>query len=194
MLMSSHAHAATPDERGLVTRAQAGDQEAFAMLVRRYQGPIFRTCRRYLSTGDAEDAAQETFVRAFVHVGKIDSDRPLLPWLVTVARRLCLDRIRKMKPELKDAIEVDSEAASAESTVAARESLKLVAAGLADLKPHEREALVLFHCEGMSYAEIARALQIPIGTVMTQIYRGREKLKALLARAPERRAREEVSP
>ena len=162
------------------------------MLVRRYQGPIFRLCRRYLSVGDAEDAAQETFVRAFVHVAKIDPARPLMPWLVTVARRLCFDRLRKMKPELKETIEVDSEAVSAESTVAARQDLRLVAAGLSELKSNERESLILFHCEGLSYAEIAQALQIPMGTVMTQLYRGRAKLRAKLLSAHDPRAVEEV--
>ena len=172
-----------PDERALVQRAQAGDEEAFAMLVRRYQGPIFRTCRRYLSTGDAEDAAQETFVRTFVHLGKIDPERPLLPWLVTVARRLCLDRLRKMKPDLKETSEVESEAATAENVVTAREDLRLIARGLADLKPNQREALLLFHLEGMTYAGIAEALGVPMGTVMTLLFRGREQLKSMLAAA-----------
>jgi RNA polymerase sigma-70 factor, ECF subfamily len=186
--MSPEARDMAPDEKDLVQRARVGDEEAFAMLVRRYQGPIFRLCGRYLSIGDAEDAAQETFVRAFVHRGTLDPERPLLPWLATVARHLCLDRLRKMKPDLKETIEVDSQAATAESTAAAREDLRLIARGLAELKPNQREALMLFHLEGMSYANIAVTLDVPIGTVMTLLFRGREQLRQMLARAHTPRA------
>src|SRR5688572_29109091 len=78
----------------LATRARQGDEAAFTALVVRHQKPVRALCRRLLGPADADDAAQETFVRAFTHLGRFDASRPLAPWLLTIARRLCLDRRR----------------------------------------------------------------------------------------------------
>ncbi|MBI5510956.1 MAG: sigma-70 family RNA polymerase sigma factor [Deltaproteobacteria bacterium] len=164
----------------LVRRAQAGDRDAFAALVVRYQGPVFRCCRRHLDAAEAEDAAQETFVRAYVHVQKIDPGRPLLPWLVTIARRLALDRNRKHKPTLDVDAGDKPDPARLEDRLQARTELAIVANGIRTLKPIEQETLLLFHVECLSYADIATVLALPIGTVMTHLHRGRAKLKALV--------------
>ena len=85
------------DEHDLARRARRGDTGAFDQLVLRFQRPVYRCCRRMLASRDAEDVAQETFIRAFVHFDRFDLNRPLLPWLIAIARRLCLDRLRKTK-------------------------------------------------------------------------------------------------
>jgi len=171
-------------ETELCTLAQAGDAEAFATIVRRYQGPVYRICLRYLSRADAEDAAQETFVRAFIHREQFDPARPVLPWLVTVARHICLDRIRKHKPELDADIDSHVSGAHPDARLVARDALNRVAEGMATLPDNEREALMLFHQEGLSYAEISASLEIPMGTVMTLIHRARGRLKQLLQPTP----------
>src|ERR1700741_2176267 len=82
-------------ELGLARRAQAGDVLAFDELVLRFHRPVLRFCWRLLRSADAEDLAQDTFVRAFVHFERFDPERPVLPWLIAIARRLCLDLLRR---------------------------------------------------------------------------------------------------
>ena len=84
-------------ELDLARRARRGDLAAFDQLVLRFQRPVFRLCWRMVRSSNAEDLAQETFVRAFVHFDRFDPERPLLPWLLAIARRLCLDLLRREK-------------------------------------------------------------------------------------------------
>ncbi|HAM54014.1 MAG TPA: hypothetical protein DCQ64_00825, partial [Candidatus Rokubacteria bacterium] len=79
----------------LARRARRGDSAAFDQLVLRFHRPVYRFCWRMLRTSNSEDLARETFVRAFVHFDRFDPERPLLPWLFAIARRLCLDRLRR---------------------------------------------------------------------------------------------------
>jgi RNA polymerase sigma-70 factor (ECF subfamily) len=169
-------------EGQLAERAQGGDSHAFAELVTRYQRPIRAACMRYLRSSEADDTAQETFVRAFVHIGDFDPQRPMLPWLITIARRLCLDRLRRRKHEADDtAVELArSTETSAEDAASQREQLHHLQTAMAKLAEGPREALALFHFDELSYQEIATAMEVPIGTVMTWIHRGREELRAHL--------------
>jgi RNA polymerase sigma-70 factor (ECF subfamily) len=188
------------DEKSLANRAVAGESDAFAEIVRRYQNPVFRICLRYVSRDDAEDAAQETFVRAFVHRERFDPNRPLLPWLMTIAKRICIDRVRKHEPDLDEEIErapARDPATDAEQTTSTREELRRLEGALAELPEGQREALVLFHMEGMPYKEIATTLGVPVGTIMTWLHRGRARLQSLLeetARKPHPTREAGVSP
>lgn len=169
------------DEVALAERARTGDSDAFAAIVTRYQGPVLRACSRYLGSTDAQDAAQEAFVRAFVHRESFDPSRPLLPWLLVIARRLCLDRLRKKTPELDSEPEAHADSQpDAESSAAAREEIALLRRGLADLPEGPREAVVRYHLEGMSYEQIASSLEVPLGTVMTWLHRGRARLRSAI--------------
>jgi len=177
--------AATKLEAELARKAHAGDSRAFGELVLRYQRPVFALCARYLRGADAEDAAQECFVKAFVHLSEFDPSRPLLPWLLTIARRLCVDRLRKHKAEPdsdKAARAIDDGTPTAEAEASAKEQLTLLSRALAALPEGQREALTLFHLEGLPYKEIAGTLGVPLGTVMTWLHRGRAELKAALER------------
>lgn len=169
-------------EGQLADRAKRGDSHAFAQLVTRYQKPIRAACMRYLRSSDADDAAQETFVRAFTHISDFDPQRPMLPWLVTIARRLCLDRLRKRKHEADDtAVELaESREPAADDAASNRQQLQRLQLALAKLPEGPREALALFHFEELSYQEIATAMEVPMGTVMTWIHRGREELRQSL--------------
>lgn len=166
-------------ESALVRSAQEGNEKAFAELVKRYQRPVFGLCHRYLRGTEAEDAAQETFVKAFLHVKDVDASRPLLPWLFAVARNLCLDRLRRRKFEanMEPHENTASGAPSVEDEVAGRIDMEKLKVAFAQLPEGPREALALFHLEGMAYQDIATALDVPIGTVMTWIFRGRKELK-----------------
>jgi RNA polymerase sigma-70 factor (ECF subfamily) len=181
-------------ELELAARVRAGDRTAFADLVRRYQGPIFRVCSRYLDGPDAQDAAQETFVRAFVKRDRLDPTRSALPWLLVIAKNLCLDRLRKKRPEPEEDAERYPDLSSARDPAQQAESNQEMAAlahGLACLPDGQREAILRFHLESMSYQEIAESLEVPVGTVMTWIHRGRSRLRELVhgAASPQRAAR-----
>jgi RNA polymerase sigma-70 factor (ECF subfamily) len=192
--------ASSPDlpDAALAERAGEGDEWAFTTLVRRHQGPVFALCCRYLGAADGADATQETFVRAFTHLERYDRGRPLLPWLFTIARRLCIDhqRARRHEAPAPERPSADLHHPSVEAHVSAREELALLARALGRLPEGPREALALFHLHDLSYKEIAEQLEVPMGTVMTWIHRGRDALRAALsapgveAAAPSRRSME----
>jgi RNA polymerase sigma-70 factor (ECF subfamily) len=171
-------------EPHLVQRAFAGDARAFTAIVTLHQGPVLRLARRYLgSAAESEDAAQEVFVRAFVRRDRFDSARPLLPWLLTIARHVCLDRLRRSRREGVAAAEPDalaSAGATAEDAFGERERLVRLARALEALPEGQREVVAMFHFDGLAYREIADALDVPIGTVMTWLHRGRARLRELV--------------
>ena len=183
-------HAATPDldaedrraELELARRARRGDAAAFGELVQRFHRRVYRFCWRLLRSSDAEDLAQDTFVRAFVHFERFDPERPVLPWLIAIARRLCLDLLRRRKVMARvETLPVTGPSAPGpESEASRREQLSRLERALDDLDEGPRMAIVLFHIEEMSYRDIAAALEVPMGTVMTWLHRGRAQLKRAL--------------
>jgi RNA polymerase sigma-70 factor (ECF subfamily) len=177
------ASSAEPSDAALAVRAREGDERAFTALVRRHQRPVFALCARYLGTADGADATQETFVRAFTSLERFDPARPLLPWLYTIARRLCIDHQRSRRHEAgpPGVASADLTSVTLEGHVAARQELALLGAALAALPEGPREALALFHLHELSYKEIAEQLEVPMGTVMTWIHRGREALRQALS-------------
>lgn len=177
------------DERELARRAASGDEAAFSEIVRRHQGAVYRLCKRYLSPADAEDAAQEAFVRAFTRRTDLDPTRPVLPWLLTVARNLAIDRIRRHQasptapPVENPDAHADEHAPSAEDAAIRAQRTARLRQGLAELPEGPREAVMLFHVEGMAYKDIATSLEVPVGTVMTWLHRARARLAKSLASA-----------
>lgn len=173
-------------ELDLARRARRGDSAAFDQLVLRFQGPVHRLCWRMLRSPQAEDLTQETFIRAFVHFDRFDPGRPLLPWLLAIARRLCLDLLRREKVMARvETILVTGEPRpSPERHASLREQVSRLERALADLEEGPRAAIFLFHLEELTYRDIAAALEVPIGTVMTWLHRGRARLKQALEDAP----------
>ena len=183
-------HAATPgadaeDRRAeleLARRARRGDAAAFGALVQRFHRPVYRFCWRLLRSPEAEDLAQDTFVRAFVHFERFDPERPVLPWLIAIARRLCLDRLRRrtVMARAETLPGTGPSAPSPEGEASRREQLARLERALDDLDEGPRGAIVLFHIEELSYRDIAAALEVPMGTVMTWLHRGRAQLRRAL--------------
>jgi RNA polymerase sigma-70 factor, ECF subfamily len=153
--------------------------------VEHFHRPVYRFCWRLLRSPDAEDLAQDTFVRAFVHFERFDPQRPVLPWLIAIARRLCLDMLRRRKVMGRvETMPVSGPSAPGpEGEASRREQLWRLERALDDLDDGPREAIVLFHIEGMSYRDIATALEVPMGTVMTWLHRGRAQLKKAVEEA-----------
>lgn len=170
-----------PTERELVEQARDGDGRAFDALVRANQDAVFRMCARHAGHAEAEELAQETFLRAFVHREKLDPSQGVRTWLLSIAHRLCIDRFRTrrafapVEPDDHPAPEVDHV-----GRIDARAALGRVEQALRRLAPGQREAIALYHLEGLAYADIARTLGVPVGTVMSWLHRGREKLRQAL--------------
>ena len=177
------------DEAGWVAAAQRGDSRAFAEIVRHYQRPVYRIAYAMTrNAADADDVAQETFVRAYQAIGRFRVGEPLYPWLSRIAVNLVysLFRRRKRRPEtaLDPLLEAGQQWASeddVEEATEAAEGRAHLEAAFAELKPEHRSVLVLRVVEGLSYDEIAKSLSVPIGTVMSRLSRARQELKARLA-------------
>ncbi len=125
-------------------------------------------------------------MRAFVHFERFDPERPVLPWLIAIARRLCLDLLRRRKVMVGvQAMPVSGPPGrDPEGEASRREQLGRLERAVDELDEGPREAIVLFHVEDMSYRDIAAALEVPMGTVMTWLHRGRAQLRKALGGAP----------
>lgn len=171
-----------------------GDQNAFAEIVELFQDKLYRVCYRMLGNKhEAEDIAQEAFVRAFINIHTFDTKRKFSTWLYRIGTNLCIDRIRKKKPDYF----LDAEVAGAEglnmySQIAAtgelpeEEVLKMemqdrVQYEISRLPDKYRAVIVLKYMEDLPLQEISDILEMPLGTVKTRIHRGREALRKQLS-------------
>lgn len=164
------------DERNIVRLCRRGDPDAMRQLVERFQADVFGLCVRLLHhRHDAEDVAQEVFLRVFRSLHRWDANRPLRPWVLAIAVNRCrtwLSR-RSRRPELVDHLH-DTLAAPPEDDSA--ELRTALAAAVADLRDEYRTAFVLYHEQGCSYDDIAVVLARPVGTVKTWLHRARLEL------------------
>lgn len=171
-------------ETELVTSAQHGDRSAFSELVRIHTRGVFNVVFRMC--GDAlvaEDAAQETFIRAWQNLSSYRPQTPLRNWLYRIAFNAAMDMIRKEKriiPTDIDDLPLTDELPGPESQVSQHERTAMVQKAVLSLPDASRAVLVLKEYEGMSYHEIADALDIPIGTVMSRLNYARKLLKEKL--------------
>lgn len=179
------AGGAPPDERALVESARhggAGAASAYGELVRRYQAAVFNVCCRLLGErAEAEDAAQEAFLRAYARLETFDLARPFGPWIRRVAANLCLNRLEARGPThlaLDDELDqaVDAPFANPEAAREQAEQAEAVRAALAGLPPRYRAVVELRHFQGLSYEEIAAALSLPLSDVKSHLFRARKLL------------------
>jgi RNA polymerase sigma-70 factor (ECF subfamily) len=165
------------DLRPLVARCASGDQAAMLALVERFQGLVYGLCYRMLGQRqDAEDAAQETFVRVLKNLHRWDTTREFQPWLLTIAGNRCRTALaaRRRRPLADAAVELLADDAHDERPAGhLTEELRLA---LARLRPEYCQAFVLFHEQDLSYAEIAAAMAAPLGTIKTWVHRARREL------------------
>ena len=170
-----------------------GDQNAFSDIVNLYQNRLYQVCYRMLGNKhEAEDIAQEAFVRAYTNLHTFDQKRKFSTWLYRIATNLCIDRIRKKKPDYYlDAEVAGTDCLDMYSQIAADDQLpeeQLEQMELQDRIQYEisrlpdkyRSAIVLKYMEELSLQEISEILDLPLGTVKTRIHRGREALRKQL--------------
>lgn len=171
-------------ETALVRRARDGEAAAFEGLLARHEQRVRRLARRLLGhREDAEDAAQEVFLRLHRHLDRIDPERPLAPWLHRVTVNVCRDAGRHRAR--RDALPLDDAEPSALEArglgpmrrAELAEQRRMVEAGLAALTEKERTAVVLRDLEGYSAVEVAAMLGVSAVTVRTYLYRARIKMQ-----------------
>ena len=168
-------------EAEFVRNAQSGDRNAFSELVRMHARGVFNVV--YRMCGDeliAEDAAQETFIRAWQNLSSYRPQTPLRNWLYRIAFNAGLDMLRKEKRILPNAIEdlnLSDGQPGLESLVSQQERTQLVQKAILSLPDASRAVLVLREYEEMSYQEISSTLDIPVGTVMSRLNYARKLLK-----------------
>jgi RNA polymerase sigma-70 factor (ECF subfamily) len=176
-----------PTDRDLVLRTRRGEVEAFGEVVARYQQSVFNVCYRMLGERmEAEDLAQDTFIRAFKRLETFDVERPFGPWIRRVATNVCLNHFQQQRPE---GYEFDEE--RDQSPAAAREEPEAYLQGaqaaeevrqaIVALPAHYRAVIELRHYQEMSYSEIAEVLELPLSDVKSHLYRARKMLAGLLS-------------
>lgn len=181
------------DEKKWLKKAAAGSAEAFEQLVLKYQTAVYNLCLRM--TGDPEDAAdmtQESFLKAWRNLESFQGNSAFSTWLYRLASNTCLDHLRsvKRKPQLSlvmededgeaQALDVPDSAPSPEEQVIALDEQSRLNDALQALDEDQRQILILRAVNGLSYTEIAEALQLKEGTVKSRLARARDQLRKKL--------------
>jgi RNA polymerase sigma-70 factor, ECF subfamily len=181
-------------DHALVLRAQSGDRGAFDALMRKYRHRVMQVCRRYMhNSADAEDAVQITLMKAYRGLKRFRGDAAFYSWLHRIAinsamtlaslatRRESLFALDLHLEELSQAL-MPKALDTPEGLALADETLKVVWRAIASLCEEQRAALVLHELHGMSYADVARAMSCPVGTVRSRVFRAREAVDAKIQR------------
>ena len=175
------------EEMAWVLQAQQGSDEAFTKLVETYQTPVYNLCYRMLGEPDlAEDAAQETFLRAYQHLHRYDQKRPFATWLLSIAAHYCIDRLRRRKFSMFSMDAEDDEGNSFEipdinAPNPEGESIKgqtqaRVHAMLDGLDATDRAAIIMRYWYDYSEKEIAESLRLTVSAVKSRLHRARKEM------------------
>ena len=181
------------EELALVQRVQSGELDAFEDLVRAHEKTVYNLALRMTGNPqDAEDMAQEAFLKAYRSLPDFRGESKFSVWLYRIVSNVCLDHLRKqsrrpassLTREDEDGeeqqLEVPDESQSPERLLEQKLPREAVQRGLAELPEEQRQILLLREIRGMSYEEIAETLGLEAGTVKSRIFRARKKLSAFL--------------
>lgn len=167
-------------------QAQQGDEEAFARLVESYQVPVYNLCHRMLGDPvEAEDAAQETFIKAYRNLGRYDMERKFINWILTIASNHCVDRLRRRRigfisiDDMVPGTFLVDRTSTPEPSVVEMEEREKVQSLLKQLGPRDRAAVVLKYWYEMSYEEIAETLSLTVSAVKSRLHRARRDMATL---------------
>ena len=183
-----------PEEDALVTALCQGEEQAYEILIQRYQQPVYNlVCRLMSDPADASDIVQEVFLKVFRNIGKFRGNSSLKTWIYRIAVNEAYNHRRWFSRHLRRevALAADTDAPSYADSLADpgrtpydlaadHETRALVGAALENLNPKFRAAVVLRDIEDLSYEEIAVVLEVSLGTVKSRILRGREALRKVL--------------
>jgi RNA polymerase sigma-70 factor (ECF subfamily) len=170
------------DDR-LVARAMDGDKSAFTALVERHRRSVYALAKRMLRhPTDAEDAAQETFVRAYVRLSSFRPGSNFRAWLLAITAHWCIDQLRRHQSLPLDAcLSLDARDESPETHAVRAERRREVRRQLAALPAHYRRVIELRYWQDLTYAEVSDALAEPTSTVRMRLFRAHRLMRAGLA-------------
>ncbi len=176
-----------------IQQVLAGNDDAYEDIVLMYQERVYFVCYKILyNAQEAEDAAQEAFLRAYMNLDTFDQSRKFSTWIFRIATNLCIDKLRKKKPdysldanipgteEMNMYATMESEERLPEEEVASMELGEQIQRALQRLPDTYRPAVVLRYMEERSLKEISDILDLPLNTVKSRVYRGRELLREQL--------------
>jgi len=180
------------DEAEWVRLARQGDQVAFGRLVVAYQKPVYNLAYRMLgNAGEAEDAAQESFLRAYTRLKTYDPQRPFRSWMLSIASHYCIDVLRRrrinwlsLEDEFAQPMRLASDNPGPETVVTRREREGYIQQLLAALSPTDRAAVTLRYWYDCSYEEIAETLDLTVSAVKSRLHRARRALAEELEGEP----------
>lgn len=181
------------DETEWIQLARKGDQVAFGRLVVAYQTPVYNLAYRMLGNSvEAEDAAQESFLRAYTRLHTYDPERPFRSWMLSIASHYCIDRLRRrrinwlsLEDEFARPIRLASDNPEPEAAVAQREREGYIQQLLAVLSPTDRAAITLLYWYDYSYEEIAETLNLTVSAIKSRLFRARRALAKTVQGEPE---------
>ncbi|MCB9453968.1 MAG: sigma-70 family RNA polymerase sigma factor [Anaerolineaceae bacterium] len=179
-----------PEIQEWVSATLDGDQNAFADIVYTFQDAVYNLCYRMLGERtEAEDAAQEAFLRAYLNLQRYDPGRSFKTWLLSIASNYCIDRLRRRRltwlaledePEPGESISLSSEDPEPEEVALVKERSEAIQALMNDLSPDYRAAVVLRYWYDYSYAEIAEMMDTTESAVKSRLFRARQALASKL--------------
>jgi len=174
------------EDRQLIARTRRGDYAAFETLYDKYKGQVYRTALAIVrEQGAAEDILQDCFIKVYTNIDRIDSSRPLIPWLYRVTVNLSYNWVTRRKRwliPLETVIDrlTTAPRTSPEQVLEENELRHVVQEAIYSLTFEQRVVLILFYLNNFSIREIAYILEVPEGTVKSRLYYGRENLRQKL--------------
>lgn len=179
----------TTTEKATIEQVRAGNQAAFSTLIAVYEKPVFRLCLHMLrDAGDAEDAAQETFLRAYLQIAGYDPARPFKTWLMAIAGHYCIDRLRRKHATLLSlddelliqVLGLRSSSQSPEDAALMGEQARCIQRALARLPAETGEVVTLRYWGQLSCAEIADATGSSVNAIKSRLHRARQALAGMI--------------
>jgi RNA polymerase sigma-70 factor (ECF subfamily) len=191
-------------DRDWIDKACLGDEEAFTKLVETYQNPVYNMCYRMLGeAGAAEDAAQETFWRAYQNLKRYDPQRSFITWILSIAAHYCIDQQRKRRIPLFELDEFpdfdlgDPGVPTPEKQISLNEEDSALHKLINTLQPVDRAAVIMKYWHECSEEKISEMLDISVSAVKSRLHRSRKQLANLITDStisPEKERRKNESP
>jgi RNA polymerase sigma-70 factor (ECF subfamily) len=164
----------------VIRRILAGNPDAFRVLVRRYEGHVWRLARAFTrDPNDCEDLAQDAFLTAYLRLADYDPGQgPFLTWLLTIARNKCLNALKKRKPRLLAELPEGADQRTPDLAFAEKEWFRQLDVALDSMPLEQKVVFLLAEIEELPHEEICRIEGVPVGTVKSRLSRAKEKLRS----------------